>query len=67
MDSARLGQPRSARKAELQTWVFWFSASSALAMEHGDGRKGAMPEPVRHVFSGLCGLPEHVIVWAIAV
>ena len=33
MDSARLRQPRSARKAELQTWVFWFSGSSALAIE----------------------------------
>ena len=33
MDSARLRQPRSARKAELQTLAFGFSANSALAIE----------------------------------
>jgi hypothetical protein len=33
MDSARLRQPRSARKAELQPLAFGFSASSALAIE----------------------------------
>jgi hypothetical protein len=33
MDSARLRQPRSARKAESQTLAFGFSASSALAIE----------------------------------
>ena len=33
MDSAQLKQPRSARKAESQTWALSLSASSASASE----------------------------------
>src|ERR1039457_4608283 len=46
MDSARLRQPRSARKSELQTLAFGFPASSALAIE-----QATAPRHVRQIES----------------